>query len=174
MLSEISLHKHNIEEDEEKFFILFFKHNGRRKSMKEYYVVDRGLRWTCKNFDDAKKKALAVNGKVESRACWKYFAPYYTSSTSGYREITGENLIAAIEGNFKQIIQDYDISGCSGYKLNRVSLIKRDEGVELIIDANKLGKMEKIGERILKRIRIEGIEEEDMLVKSFDFLVHKD
>lgn len=130
--------------------------------MKKYYVEDRGLNWTFNSLEKAEKKATEIGGKVESRIFWQYYAPYYTAGTSGTREITGKDLESAINANFDQILKDYDLEGLSGHVLHYVAMEKAEEGAELVIDLTKLGKMEKPGERISKRIQIEGVEPGDM------------
>lgn len=130
--------------------------------MKKYFVNDRGLNWTFDSLEKAQKKAAEIGGKVESRVFWSYYAPYYTAGTSGTREITGENLKSAINANFDQILKDYDLEGLSGHALHYVAIEKAEEGAELVIDLTKLGKMEKPGERVSKRVQIEGVEPGDM------------
>lgn len=130
--------------------------------MRKYYVNDRGLNWTFDSLERAQKKANEIGGKVESRVFWKYYAPYYTVGTSGTREITGKDLKSAINANFDQILKDYDLEGLSGHILYYVALEKAEKGAELVIELIKLGKMEKPGERISKRVQIEGVELEDM------------
>ena len=124
--------------------------------MKKYFVNDRGLNWTFDSLEKAQKKAAEIGGKVESRVFWSYYSPYYTAGTSGTREITGENLKSAINANFDQILKDYDLEGLSGHALHYVAIEKAEEGAELVIDLTKLGKMEKPGERVSKRVQIEG------------------
>lgn len=130
--------------------------------MKKYFVNDRGLNWSFDSLSRAEKKANEIGGKVESRVFWSYYAPYYSAGTSGTREITGEGLESAITANFNQILKDYDMEGLSGHVLHYAAIEKSEEGAELIIDLTKLGKMEKPGERISKRVQIEGVEPEDM------------
>lgn len=130
--------------------------------MKKYFVDDRGLKWSFDSLEKAETKAAEIGGKVESRIFWSYYAPYYTAGTSGTREITGENLKSAINANFDQILKDYDMEGLSGHVLHYVAIEKAEEGAELVIDLTKLGKMEKPGEKISKRIQIEGVELEDI------------
>lgn len=130
--------------------------------MKKYFVDDHGLKWTFNNLEKAEKKAAEIGGKVESRIFWQYYAPYYTTGTSGTKEITGENLESAITANFNQILKDYDMEGLSGHILHYAALEKSESGAELIITLTKLEKMEKPGEKISKRIQIEGVELEDM------------
>ena len=134
--------------------------------MKKYFVNDRGLNWTFDSLEKAEKKADEIGGKVESRVFWSYYAPYYTAGTSGTREITGKDLESAINANFGQILKDYDMEGLSGHVLHYSAIEKSEEGAELIIDLTKLGKMEKPGERISKRVQIEGVEPEDMVDKK--------
>ena len=130
--------------------------------MKKYYVADGGMEWVFDSLEKAKKKADEIGRKVESRVFWSYYAPYYTAGTSGTREITGKDMESAINANFDQILKDYDIEGLSGHILHYVAIEKAEEGAELIIDLTKLGKMEKPGERISRRIQIEGAEPGDM------------
>ena len=130
--------------------------------MKKYFVNDRGLKWTFENEEKAQKKAEEIGGKVESCVFWKYYAPYYSAGTSGIREITGEGLESAITANFNQILKDYDMEGLSGHILHYAAIEKAEEGAEVVIELTKLGKMEKPGERISKRVQIEGVEPEDM------------
>ena len=130
--------------------------------MKKYFVNDRGLKWSFDGLEKAEKKADEIGGKVESRVFWKYYAPYYSAGTSGTREITGEGLESAITANFNQILKDYDMEGLSGHILHYAAIEKAEEGAEVVIELTKLGKMEKPGERISKRVQIEGVEPEDM------------
>ena len=118
--------------------------------MKKYFVDDHGLKWTFNNLEKAEKKAAEIGGKVESRIFWQYYAPYYT------------NLESAITANFNQILKDYDMEGLSGHILHYAALEKSESGAELIITLTKLEKIEKPGEKISKRIQIEGVELEDM------------
>ena len=130
--------------------------------MKKYFVNDRGLNWTFESEEKAQQKAEEIGGKVESCVFWKYYAPYYSAGTSGTREITGKKLESAITANFNQILKDYDMEGLSGHILHYAAIEKAEEGAELVIELTKLGKMEKPGERISKRVQIEGVEPEDM------------
>ena len=137
--------------------------------MRQYYVDDRGLRWVFDSKGKAENKAKETGGKVESRVFWRYYAPYYTAGTSNYREITGIDLFGAIESNFNQIIKDYNMSGVAGYRLNSAELKRTDNGAELVIDLNKYGKLEQLGERASERIQIEGVEPEDMNEETLKF-----
>ena len=123
--------------------------------MKKYYVDDRGLRWSFNSFEKAQEKADEINGKVGGAVCWTYYA-------GGTREITGKDLKSAIETNFDKILNDYDMEGLSGHILHYVALEKVENGAGLVIELTKLGKMEKPGERISRRIQIEGVEPGDM------------
>ncbi len=120
--------------------------------------------WEHRLKDTIKKeieKAAEIGGEVKGETFWKYFAPFYTISTGDYRKITGTNLVSAIETNFKTIMNDNDLNGLSGYKLNQVKLVKEDGTVYLIIDSHKLQKMGMIGDRTVKKIKIEGVESKD-------------
>lgn len=132
------------------------------ENMKKYFVDDRGLKWAFDTQENAEKKAAEIGGKVESTICWAYFGPYCNGRTGGTREITGKDLKSAIETNFDKILSDHDMSGLSGHVLHYVAVEKAEKGAELVIDLTKLGKMEKPGERISKRIQIEGVEPGDM------------
>ena len=110
--------------------------------MKKYIVKDRGIeRDFGENKTMASKKAVDLNTEVIERTVWRYYAPYYTSGTANYREITGESLLNAIEKNFDQIVKDYDLSGVAGIKLKSVKLQKEDGYVNLIINFIPLGKL---------------------------------
>lgn len=136
--------------------------------MKEFYVEDRGIKWAYKSKEKADEKAREIGGEVKGETFWKYFAPFYGITTSGDRKITGINLISAIESNFETIMKDNDLNGLSGYKLNQVKLVREDGTVYLIIDSHKLQKMGALGNRTVKKIKIEGVEsgdfEEDVYV----------
>lgn len=131
--------------------------------MKEYFINDRGLEWVFSNLEKARKKAEEIGGKVESRILWKYYAPYYTGSQNGTRNITGRDLVRAIESNFNQILKDYDMEGLSGHILNYVAVEKAEDGAELVIDLTKLGYMGNPGQRVSKRVQIQGVEPGDMI-----------
>lgn len=130
--------------------------------MKKYFVNDQGLNWNFDSLEKAEKKADEIGGKVESRVFWSYYAPYYTAGTSGTREITGKDLESAINANFDQILKDYNMEGLSGHVLHYAAIERAEEGAEVVIELTKLGKMGKTGERISKRVQIEGVEPEDM------------
>lgn len=136
--------------------------------MIKYYVNDRGINWAFDSREEAEKKAREIGGKVERRIFWRYFAPYY-STTSGIREITGKDLASAIESNFDRIIRDHFEFG-AGYHLNYAALEKTIEGAELVIDLNVLGILGTPGKRKSKRIRIEGVEPGDMDSEKIDLL----
>ena len=141
--------------------------------MKKYYVKDNGVEWEFGDKENARKKADEIDGEVEERIFWQYFAPYYTTRTSGNRKISGKDLVSAIEGNFDQIIKDYDMSGGSGYKLNAVVLKRSGQTAELIIDLNRLGKDWKPYEKVSKTITIEGVEENDIEGSEYVFRINK-
>ena len=138
-------------------------------NMKEYYVEDRGIRWCFKNREKAEKKAEEINSKVTKEEFWKYFAPFYTGSTSEYRKIKGENLIAAIESNFKLIMKDNGLEGLSGYRLYSAE-IRREKGeVYLIVDSQKIQKLGTPGNRYVSKIKIEGVENKDFENDEYKF-----
>lgn len=136
--------------------------------MKQYYVMDGNIRNTFKDVDAAKKWASEHGGAVESRVYWEYYAPY-SSSTTKRREITGPSLIDAIEQNFRQIINDTGMNGLSGYKLTSVVLEKTPAGADLVVDLVKLGRLGAPGDRAYKKIKIEGVEPEDMPEDRHEF-----
>ena len=137
--------------------------------MKKYYVNERGTNWVYDSLEKAREKADKIGGKVESRVFWEYYAPYYSEGTSGTRQISGKDLIGAIESNFNRIIEDYGLGGGSGYKLNYVALEKAVDGAELVVDLYPLGRLGKPGNRVSKRIQIEGVEPEDLTVDKYEF-----
>ena len=136
--------------------------------MIKYYVNDRGVNWAFDSQEEANKKAKEIGGKVESRIFWRYYAPYY-STTSGTREITGKDFVSAVESNFDRIIRDHFDFG-PGYHLNYAAIEKAVDGADLVVDFNVLGKLGALGERKSKRIRIEGVEPGDMDSEKIDLL----
>ena len=54
------------------------------------------------------------------------------------------------------------MEGLSGHVLHYAAIERAEEGAEVVVELTKLGKMEKPGERISKRVQIEGVEPEDM------------
>lgn len=121
--------------------------------MKKYIVKDRGIEWSYDDKEKAVEKAKEIHGKVIEKTVWRYYAPYYTSGTANYREITGESLIETIEKTFEQIVKDYDLGGVAGLKLKSVKMQKENGYANLTIDYTPLGKLGKglsVEEKVVK------------------------
>lgn len=129
--------------------------------MKKYIVKDRGIEWSYDNKEKAAKKATDLNTEVAEKTVWRYYAPYYTSGTANYREITGESLPDAIEKGFDRIIKDYDLGGVSGLKLKSVELQKENGYANLVIDFIPLGKLEAEFPEETKVIKIEWVTDDE-------------
>lgn len=136
--------------------------------MKKYIVKDRGIEWSYDNKEKAAKKAADLNTEVTEKTVWRYYAPYYTSGTANYREITGETLIDTIEKGFDQIIKDYDFGGVSGLKLKSVKLQKEDGYANLVVDFIPLGKLGKELSEEEKAVKIEWVTD-DEFQGEYDF-----
>lgn len=109
--------------------------------MKKYIVKDRGIEWSYDDREKAIGKAGEIHGKVIEKTVWRYYAPYYTSGTANYREITGASLVETIEKTFEQIVKDYDLGGVAGLKLKSVKMQKENGYANLTIDYMPLGKL---------------------------------
>lgn len=53
---------------------------------------------------------------------WRYYDPYYRNSTTSYRSLYGESLIATIELQFCKLMQNVGLYGVSGYTLKQVNI----------------------------------------------------
>mgnify|MGYP007107254150 CR=1 FL=1 len=130
--------------------------------MKNYYVNDRGVEWVYSSKEKAERKAAELGKKVVEKTEWRYYAPYYSISTSDYRKISGTSLASAIENNFDQIIKDFGLSGVAGYRLTSVKLVKNGDCANLIINLIPLGKLEKELAPIEKVVTIEWVTDDDL------------
>jgi len=140
--------------------------------MKKYIVNDRGIEWSYNNKEKAMKKATELKTKVTEKTVWRYYAPFYTSGTADYREITGESLPAAIEERFERIIKDYDLGYAAGVKIVAAKLVKCDGCVSLSIKYIPYGKIREELPEKEQVVKIEGVTDEEF-TGEYNFEINK-
>ncbi len=130
--------------------------------MKKYIVKDCGIEW---NYDENKErainKAIELDTEVLEKTVWRYYAPYYTSGSANYREISGLSLVETIKESFNLIIKDCGLGGVSGLKLKSVKLSKKNGDTNLIIRYIPLGKLGIELQEEEKKIKIEWVTDDE-------------
>lgn len=89
--------------------------------MKQYAAVKNNYRMLF-NTKEAAKNYTEEHPEYnyEEYNEWRYYDPYYRSSSTPYRSLRGESLITTIECHFCNLIRKAGLDGPSGYTLKQV------------------------------------------------------
>lgn len=139
--------------------------------MKEFLVKDKGINWAYKNKEKADLKAQELGVKVECDEYW-----YYMGIPHGNSEkciLRGGNFIKAIESNIIDIVKKTDTAARPGYSFKNVSIERMEGSVYLVLEYYNHGKLNENRDFVSRKVKIEGVENEDFNTQKYDIKIIK-
>lgn len=102
--------------------------------MKKYAAIKNNHRIIFNNKENAENYISEHSEyNYEEYNEWRYYDPHYRNSTTSYRDLRGESLIATIEHNFSELMRTVGLYGASGYTLKQVYIRQRGNIATLTI-----------------------------------------
>ncbi|MBM6831000.1 hypothetical protein [Faecalicoccus acidiformans] len=141
-----------------------FKQTMHVNEITAYEFKDKGKAWEF---------AEKHQAKVEEINRWLIFLPSHyvgTGHVSGYYDLEGDNLVHEVINKFDVIIRGLRMDSCAGYHINEARITQKDGKTYLNLNITPLGKLERPGKPVQKKVEILGVIDKDLPEPEIDLL----